>query len=135
MLYPPPLQGSLKPLKNIMLLADLFRTLSTACRKTWISNNIIWKWLAMYAKLKCIIRDLNWIVNSTTNTHMAAKLSCNPVCFLLYVVEKFAPRGSCFVWPLIFWKYALLVASTYGHYHLRTSLNHAQNYISSLTKN
>jgi len=31
-LYPPPLQGSLKPLKNMMFPADLLRAISIFCR-------------------------------------------------------------------------------------------------------
>ena len=42
--YPPPLQGSLKPLKKIMLLPNLFRTLSIFC----ISISLVLNYVSMF---------------------------------------------------------------------------------------
>lgn len=58
--YPPPLQGSLKPLKKIMLLPNLFKTLSIFCTKSlWQLNNSKKKYLGSSFLASISIR--NWI--------------------------------------------------------------------------
>lgn len=48
--YPPPLQGSLKPLKKIMLLPNLFRTLSIFCAINHLQLSYVSLFKTIYIK-------------------------------------------------------------------------------------
>lgn len=52
------------------------------------------------------------------NTHMATKLSSNPVGSRVSIKKRIAEGDHIIVIPLRSWKYTLLVVSTYWHYHL-----------------
>lgn len=100
------------PLKKIILLPNLFKTLSISC-----SNKEKRGMVDQFSELTQISGNVVFSV-----THMATKLSSNPIRPGLDVKEIFAGRFSGTVIPGRNWKYALLIVSTCGHDHLCAGL-------------
>ena len=132
---PPSLQGSLKPLKKIKFLPNLLKTLLISCSKQpWMSSMfkalIHIRLLLLlgfnYAGLLCNIITITTIRACYRKwcTHMATKLSSNPIRSWLNTKEPFAESSRIIVVPLRSWKYAVLIAlpslciTISWHYHL-----------------
>jgi len=85
--YPPPLQGSLKPLKKIILLPNLFSTLLISCPKP--DNNYMFGLPNVNLYTNSLFVALIMKEDNNT-THIATKLSSDPIASRLNVISTFA---------------------------------------------
>lgn len=64
------------------------------------------------------------MMENEDDTHMAAKLSGDPIRPRYNAISHFAISSTILVLPLRSWEYALLIVTTCWHYHLCASLQY-----------